>query len=560
MYTAPVQYQSPGFGSHTGESATKKRAFRRHRARSVLVLLFAFLLGAGCSDNAVGPEADEDEDTVVTDSVDVNLPVDAGAVGIVIDTRAIFRKGYRPEEVAVTFAEHPSFDTTLEVDPVTNIAVLSISNEDLTEEQKTAFANGVAATIRVRSASEGVLADRQESALVLDDSNRPLIVQTDREDVVRALSLREGIPYLLQPEVEEGLITTRNGYNYPVEAFVPGDSKQHFYFTPVEGSAEANTFTIQHVSEATTATFWTVGGLTGRIELSGDGQTPPVGRPHRFVLEQDEDGWVRIRVAGTDTYLGFYGQCTSANAIAVPCELRPNPQQADRFRIISDDIDWRVADQGTVFNQPITPPAKLDFAYAATIRNCSPATLTETVGQSESRTRSSTTETTESLQLFSSVEVGVGYRVGVSVEGGAPGAGKVEGSVEYSADLTVTTSSTRTTENTISETTQETAEVSRSRELEVPPFSAIEVYDAVRSIENVRIPFTQVLRIRAVSREDGSALSGEDIMTQLVFNFVEGIPSQIGTDFVDVSIRGDVFVDQMFETETNANELTGVCN
>jgi hypothetical protein len=536
------------------------------RVRRLLTfpLLFAVLFLAGCSDSSVGPESEDDDATdgapVVTDSVDVDLPVDDGEVGIVVDTREIFRKGYVPSEAEVAFPEYPSFDATLEVDPVTNLAVLSIPNEDLTEAEAEAFADGVAATIRVYDDARSVLADRRETSLVLDDSNAPLTLESDRAPVVQPINLRAGIPYLLRPEAEDGLVTTRNGVNYPVEAFAPGDPKQQFYFTPVEGSAAPNTYTVQHFIESTNETYWSVNSFPRRIDLRVDLQTPPPDSPHEFVLEPDEDGWVRIRVAETNEYLSFFGQCTSAISVALPCELRVGPDRADRFRIISDGIDWRVTDQGTVFNEPITPPAQLDFAYAATIRNCSPATLTETVGRSESRTRSSTTTTTESLQLFSSVEVGVGYKVGVTVGAGTPGVGHVEGSVEYSTELTVSTSSTRTEENTISETTEETEEVSRTRELEVPPFSAIEVYDAVRTIENVRIPFTQVFRIRGTARDDGAALSGSEIRTQLRFNLVEGVPSAVGADFVDVSVRGDVFVDQMFETETNANELAGVCD
>ena len=549
-----------------GRSLTQRRG-------GLLALLLAVLLFAGCSDTSVGPDTEENEGGVVTDDIDVDLPVDPGEVGIVIDTREIFRKGYLPTEADVAFPGYSNFDATLEVDPVTNLAVLSIPSEDLTEAEARAFADGVAANIRVYDDARSVLSDRRESSLVLDDSNAPLILDTDRPPVLQPLNLRAGIPYLLQPEVEEGLITTRNGANYPVEAFLPGDSRQQFYFTPVEGSADAHTYTIQHFRGSSDASYWSVFSYAGlsprttiglttfrRIELDGDNQGPPLDRPHQFVLEQDEDGWVRIRGAGTSEYLFFYGQCTSAPSIAVPCELRMGDQRGDRFRIISDDIDWSVADRGTIFNEPVTPPAQLDFAYAARIQNCSPATLTETVGQAESRTRTSTTTTSESLELFSSVEVGVGYSVGVSVGAGVPGVGQVENSVEYSADLTVTTSSTRSTGNTISEATQETSEVSRTRELQVPPFSAVEVYDAVRTIENVRIPFTQAFRIRGTSREDGSALTGPEILTQLLFNLIEGVPSNVGADFVDVSIRGDVFVDQMFETETNANEIVGVCD
>jgi hypothetical protein len=262
------------------------------------------------------------------------------------------------------------------------------------------------------------------------------------------------------------------------------------------------------------------------------------------VLEQDDDGWVRVRPQGTAEYLvvGQDGRIT----------LSPT---ADRFRLITDDITWTVTDRGTTYHQPIKPPAQLDFAYAATIRNCSPAGLTETIGRTESRTQTTTFSTEESLQLFAGYELTIGASIGLEV--GLSVAAKV--TAELSFQHTLTVSATQTSSNTFTEESSKTTEVSRTRALDVPAFTAVEAYDAVRTIKNFRVPFTQVYRFSG-TYQDGTPLTGAEILSQMLFNLVEGVPTAVGAQHVDIGIRGSALVDQMFEAESQVRELPGGCN
>src|SRR5690606_7287488 len=109
--------------------------------------------------------------------------------------------------------------------------------------------------------------------------------------------------------------------------------------------------------------------------------------------------------------------------------IEASATESSRFRLISDNINWVLADRGTMFHDPIVPPAQLDFAYKATIRNCSQATLSETGGRAESRVMTSETKTSESFQVFSSDQLGVSVKVGVEVGAGVEGTAKVGGSV-----------------------------------------------------------------------------------------------------------------------------------
>ncbi len=515
---------------------------------SVLLVLSAAACG---SDSPSGPNGgDGPSDGVeIVDSVDVDLPVDSGEVGLVLDAREYTRRGYSPAEVDVTFPTHPDHNQTLDVDPVTNLAVLHLRTEELTPAERQAFANGVAVDIAVLDENQASLGPHSESSQVLDDSNLPLVLPSTLPYLPHALALRADVPYLLQPEGENGVMTSNASDAYLPAAYLPDNPVQQFYFTAIDGAADPNTYVIEHRAGYPGGTYFYITAPDGWVSLNGDGTPLPAGGPQQFVLEQDAEGWLQIRVAGTTDYLQI---STEAGGIM---EAVPGP--GTRFRLISDDIAWTVVDRGTVFHDPITPPAHLDFAYQATIRNCSDATLSEVVGRAESRSTTATVSSSESLQLFSSDELSTGVTVSAEVGGGVPLVGEVTGSASSTMTYSYTTSQTTTTENSLSKTSESSTEVSRTRELTLPPHTAVEVYDAVRTIASVRIPFSQVLRVSGTYKDDGSALTGQEILSQMLFNFVSGVPVQVGASFVDISLRGRMEIDQLLKAQTDANDLPG---
>lgn len=531
-----------------GFSKSKIRSLYAKPGAGIWILSAILLLTlslVSCSDDSVEPGIEEGETEIIKE-VNVELPVDAGEVGLVIDTREIFRKGYPATKAVVAFPEHQDFDTTLQIDPVTNLAILRIPNEDLSEDQKAAFAAGIATEIIIRDEGQTILTEYAEEKQVLDNANAPLSLHTDLPYIMRPLNLKKGIPYLLQPKDSVGVLTSIwSDVYHTAELIHSGSPTQQFYFTKVEGATD--TYVVEHLGYSE-GTFWYLDPGANWLNLGGPGGIHLPNGPQEFVFEQGEDGWIRIRDAGTvGNYLTMIGDVLKFSG--------EEPHQ--RFRLISDNITWNMDDHGTVYHKPIIPPAQIDFAYEATIRNCSSGTLTETVGNAKSRTSIKTTATSESLQLFSSEEESFGLNIGLEVGGELYGA---TASINASANFTYTTSKTTSTENSFSTTTEETIEVSRSRSLEIPSFTGIEVYDAVRTVKDARVPFTQVLRVRASYKKDGTALTGSEIMTQLQFNFVSGMPSEIGNDYVDITLRGQAHIDQMFEVETGANELPGACD
>ncbi|MCH7964661.1 MAG: hypothetical protein IH852_12075 [Bacteroidetes bacterium] len=522
--------------------------------RGVLALALVLTLSSCSEEEPTGPE--EEEVIEIDPGGNPDLEVDEGYIGVVIDARQIVKKGYFPTEAQISFPGYSRFNTSLPINASTNLTILDIHNTELSEEEKNAFANGVTVNIVIRDATQLELAT-YDGILELNDSNLPLSLTTALPYIPPPVKIDEGIPFLLQREGSEGVITSSCYDCFETTNYLGNDGTQQFYFTP---SGAPDTYYISHLGYAE-GIWWYILHLpipfseTGFVSLRGGVGGTVLGEPDEFVLEQDEDGWVRIKHKET----GYYVQEESTL-------LKTNTFGGDRFRLISDHIDWEIEDRGTVYHQPIMPPAQLDFAYLATLRNCSSATLEETVGRTESRSWSTTIGTTESLELFSGNTYSAGLTVGVEVSARVgnnttPFGGGVTFSAEASVNYEYTTQTTTTTASTWSSTEETTIEVSRIRTLTVPPFTAVEIYDAIETVKNIKVPFTQELRIRATDTQNNNAsLSGEEIVTQMLFNFVEGVVSNVGSDFIDITFRGNATMTELFNGYTDVNELENACN
>jgi len=498
-------------------------------------------MACGGDDNPAEPQSGDG---------DPEVHVDSGNIGLVLDTRAIFRRGYLPSEAQVSFADHPAHDAVIEFDELTNLAILSLHNDDLTEDEQSAFAVGVAATVVVTDGAGTELARVELPALMLDDSNQPLNIATTLPPPAHTASLRSDLPYLLQPEGGTGFMALSCTDCYRERPYVYDDATLQIYFTEVGGEG-SGVYHVRNPNPDYPGLEWwfMLGGTWLGVRSEADGGS------EEFALDPESDGYVRIRHVATGLYLYRTTSDMQLNATG------------DRFRIISDAIDWDIEDLGTHFNQPIMPPAQLDFAYSGRLSNCSSAILEESVGRTESRTSMTTIGTVEGLELFAgsteSYEVTHGTEVNASVgfEIGGFGAST---DVTFSQDETwaqeFTTNRTTSAENNWSRETSQTIEVSRTRTVTVPEFTVVDVDDAVKTIRNVTIPFTQVLRVRGLDRRDGTPISGAEIATQITFNLATCLVTHIGADYVNVSIRGEAVVDQIMDASTLVWEIEGACN
>ena len=522
----------------------------------VLLLLMCF----SCSDDTPTPaNPDEPEKT---EGVSVDLPADEGEIGVIINAREIFRKGYQAKKANVKFPNNPEFDTTLEIDPITNVAILKIPNEELTEDQKDEFSKGTPIEIKILDENEGELEAYSDDRQQLDDSNSPLTIPTTLNQNLKPILLRKGVPYYMQPEEHNGegnfefgqvlnsLYAQDSDRLFDLE-YPSGDDTFNFYFEPVDG--KPNTYLIQGVRQTSTSTQKYY--LTSSTETEGVlVRTQDSGEAYQFELEQDLDGWAKIKELESGNYITIVeGSSKDARKALVVWE-----GSFTRFRFISSAINWTAIDRGTTYSESIIPAAQIDFAYSATIKNCSEGLLTDEVGVEKERSSTRIMQTTESLQFFAGATFTAGMTTGLSAGASVPGVGDVSASVEISASLALTTNVTTSKGATETAQNTQTTTVSRVRTLEIPPFTGVEVYDAVRLVRGAKVPFTQQFRITA-KYDDGTDLTEGEILTQMQFNFVTAIPIAIGKGYVDVGLAGYVTIDEMFETETGIDDIENAC-
>ena len=521
----------------------------------------------GCSDGATGPGSGP------TDNPASHIVLYSGSIGLVVDTREIFRRGYTPTTVAISFTGQAAFDTVLSIDPVTDIATLIIQNDSLTASQKSAFTKGIATTIVVRDSNQAELG-RLDDVIPVDDSNRPVHITTSLPLLAPPPVLGStGAAYLLQREGTRDLVTRFSGATiggnfaaYDEDAYhSPSDPAQQFTFVQRPDS----TYRVGHLG-APDSSWCVYESLQAsgyyrvlRLDSMPAGRACASSGEALVVLEQDADGWMRLKLKDTGEYVARGpGGLTLGHRASLGAQEIPNTHdQASRFRLISDDIDWTFGDRGTAFEQPILPPARVDFAYLATLTNCSSATLTETVGRSITQTTTTSFTTSESAQIFAGLSYTIGTKVGASAEIPDPPLPiPVNVNAEVSTQLQLETNLTLTHGTTIDTTKTSQEEVSRERSLQIPPFKAVTVADYVKRIDDVIVPFTQTYRVRGTYRSTGASLTGPEIITQLRFNFVQGVITRVATDYVEFTVRGEVHTDHYLIAETTVQEKLNACN
>lgn len=526
-------------------------------SRSRLVLLFlvlAFIL-TQCRDNATsveGPQVEYlDELPEGFISAASTIPEDPGAVGVEIDTRPIVRKGYNPVVVQVDFPEpFSSYSSELSVDPFTDVAVLSIPAGNLTANEIRELNRGIDADIRVFDDASQELAVYNDIVRV-NFSNNPLVMETGLPAIYPELTFTEGVPYIIQAITEDP--ETSNKTFRVVERLLPSHGDYgRIILDDFTGSAE-DLFYFNRLSTNSFHVLMRLTPLVGfrLLETPGSPDFRHMGTfwdqgANPVLLTRDEDGLSQMAIDTEGGAAVRHLRTSDGEFLAAPVGA-PDGEYLP-LRIVAANITWEVEDLGTDFTPPkITPSIKTEFAYRAVLENCSDrVTLTERLTRTETRTRSYTVATEESLELFSSHETSVGITVGAEAGFSLFGAGATA-SAETSTGYTYTTSATDRTTNTWEQTVEEEVAVSTERTVELPPLTVVEVFDAIQGVDNVRMPFVQTLRVRG-RRDDGEQLlSGREITSQLLANQFGGVVSRVGSNFVDITTKGTVTFNSFFD-------------
>lgn len=531
-----------------------------YRLLSLLMVIVLFST-ASCKKNI--DKENEDQPFVRTplDLDEIDIPLNNGGIGVVIDVRSFARKGYQVGKVEVQIEGSLSgYSRTLPVDKLTNVAIFKIKRDSLTTGEIEQFAKGVKTILKIFDEDDKLIESSETPGLTYDETGNPYKVPSALPAIIPELKFSEGIAYYIQeytPSGETKFLTIEMsslGNFVHLDAYKEAEedkSLQLFYFELVQPGMPlyyirtGNGYYLDYNYSKT------------RIEATSK-TSPNYKQTSMFRFYQDENGFVSIQL-----YNMPYLKKEEVNITGLPqfpllkTVLKLGSGEAIKFNFLSSDIKWQVTDMGVSFNDPIFPPVKLDFAFHNLLRNCSAATLEETVGTQSVKTTVFTVGTEESFQLTSTHEGSVGITTGVSANASFGGVG-VEASMEVSASYTYTRGVTETTTENYSKSSSDEVVISRERKITILPYTSIKVFDAVENYSNVRIPFVQKLRITGAT-SSGTPVSGEAMVSQMIANSFGGVVIDVGETYIVITLSGIAHIENLMKVTTSVTDDPQAC-
>jgi hypothetical protein len=527
----------------------------------ITVCLAAVLAVASCKKNNV----DGSTGPVVTplDTSTLDIPVSQGHLGLILDTRPIVKKGYKPAYLSLSISGALSSfsDDHMEVDEFTNLAILRIQKDSVSESEVAQFAKGVPATVKVYNDASELLAELQESLPVMANAV-PVPIETQKPKIMPPLKIIPGTPYVIQTlpagSYEGGDIWT---YTYDmINGGLIGKDPLKVYENPYIGlgttyispgdeanDAAGQIFTFE--AAGNDSTFYIKAGGKKKQYVDVYQKTvqtftdpPQSSDNYKFILSQDQEGAITIKShdqhplkINTDATLG---------------SVRTDGTTPVKFRLIPVDIVWTAQNMGITYEQPIMPPAELDFALATTINNCGAGTISQEVGKADSRITTITAGTEESFSIAAEHSASVDMSLSMGVSADLFGVAGMERNLTLSVGYTFTYMETKTSTSRVEKSTTETTEISLKRMADVPPYTSKDIYDAVQTYRNVVAYYVQ--KIRVSGKRDGISLTGDEIASQLVANQFGGVVTETGDSYVTITVRGKVNIENLMAAQTDA--------
>ncbi|WP_152538486.1 hypothetical protein [Aquimarina macrocephali] len=498
-----------------------------------------------------------------------DLEANKGDIGIIIDARNVAKKGYSPATAEVKIdATQGEYSRSLVLNEFTNVASISFPIEDLSDAAVNELKEGVSVTIDIKDKDGKTIQIETFTKVSFQKNGTALKISVNTlAEKKKPISFNSAIPYHFQVVVDGelsnlGIAILKNSSGdfysrYIKDAFnATNKIKAQYYLFPVPGK-EA-TFYIRAVGSNH---YWRT--IQGNIyssfvyeELANQNLAT---EEHEFIIETNDDGSVYIK---NNTH-GYILRSKNANAIDghfMSTGSEDQYYQLANLRIVPATIQWKIDSFGkTEFMKPILPAAETSFGFNSTLVNCSQGTLEQEVGAEISEESSTTIGWEESIELSSEST----YEVSASVEASASakffGVGvdvTTTVSTGYSVSKGMTTSNTGFGENSVSKTQT----FFSNRTIEVLPKTGVLVYDAYQSYKNVIIPFVQRYRVRGTDTSTNETLTGNEIVSQFSFNNFDGVITTIGSDFVEITVRGTMKLDNLIETQSNVKEVTTTCD
>ncbi|NBC57640.1 MAG: hypothetical protein GVY05_05065 [Bacteroidetes bacterium] len=537
------------------------------------ILSLLIILSIACSN-------DDDEDILTGDGEveEVNgiseedLENYEGDLGLRINTRSLVKKGYNPTKVSITTtATQGDYDQELDVDPFTKIAQLKLPVEDLSESEEDELKDGVGLEYEVYDESDNLLVSKSLSVVSFEENSNQLDVDASSLSFQQQeLDFGDNIPYYLQLVDSDGSYSNKVVFDDPTSTFQqalsetetsfdPDDNYDKFLFEKLDDGD--NTYAIYTLFLSKYLKIF-----SSSRKLNKTGFTHPSSDPNglsddfKFLIHKEPNGLYTIRGLQDNMPLRRTTEPIPSDPLNNQIVWHTkNTGDIQYFRIIALDIDWQSTELDTEYLQALMPKANTSFGFNSTLVNCGNGLLEQEVGVEESITTTYTSSFEETIGLSKRTTTNVDLTVGATAEAsffGTGGSVSAEVSTGLELSTEVTSESTVGTENTDSETTT----LFSTRTVTVPSGSASLVYDAYQTYSNVKVPYVKRLRLQGTHTSTSESLTGNEIVTQLEMTNFTGTIYAIGSDFVEITIRGNMVLDNIVDTKTEVRDVPPNCN
>ncbi len=554
-----------------------QKHFNHSNSTLLLILLIAFFIS--CTKENTEPIGNGKIETSpgITEE---ELGEYAGDLGIVVDAASVSIKGYYPVKAKFTInATQSDISQTIDLDEYSLMGQIKLSIDKMSSEAEKELKEGVETTIELLDNTGKIIATENFSKLSFKSNPDPVPFDADKlKDLNTTVVLNKDTKYYAQildkdnnpvkntmkytasaPKNNPGIIH-RIVNTYNVE-FTGAETAFLFNFIAIPN--EPNTYAIKtsnnryaqvipniiFITKLFPFAFENVSVMLSLLELKGNIDFQKIPENAKFIIEKESNAVYSIKTKqGKEirvrTGLGFTIDTKKSTKL--------------RFRFIPMNIEWAIEDIETRHLAPILPPSQTGFSFNNTLINCGNGKLEQTVGASITEKIITSVGWENSLSMMSSHTYSVSATVGVEFEAGFFGT-----SAKYSAS--VTAGYENTSQNTIErsswedKTTEKEETYFSERTVTVPSKNASLVYDAIQFYENIKVPFAQRLRIRGTEFDTREKLSGHEILSQFHFNNFDGIINEIGTDYIEVSIKGVTTLNKVIKTKSEVQEVAPMC-
>lgn len=528
--------------------------------------------------NEVGPASNngcpvkEVGEIVETEGIETeDLETYQGAIGIVVDARPVAKKGYTPKTVAITVnATSGDYSETIELDPYSFMGQINLEIADLSDDAFGELENGVQVAVEVFDASGTSILSESLSKLSFESNPLPVSVKAnDLEDKNTSVILNPTTPYYMQRVEEDGTPVASaalkrindNDYNDVISItsqveFSGDEDNLLFYF---EKDENKDRYQIRHKgtnSYLRRVTENLKESPFGSSIIKAEQTVIKTGYPssgflsQRFIFKKVKNGVYRVQ-----DYLENNFQVTAGAGLTID-----DSDGEDLYvRLIPMNIDWLIQPIASESLTPILPPAQSGFSFNNTLINCGQGELSQEIGTSKAIKTTTSVGWEETLSISSAHTAGGTIAVGMEVSGSFFGNGATY-SAEASASYDYTTTNTTETSNWNEAVHEFTDTFFSKRLVTVPSKSASLVYDAFQTYDNVKVNVVQRLRVKASEHDTGDTLSGEEISTQFHFNGFDGVITEIGSDYIEVTVRGVATMDKIFKQKSEVREVAPNCS